>query len=459
MTVRRIGKMVMSCSLVIILGFSAGLTLAKKPPRPSGAMPHNIILMISDGQGYNAVAATEYFTDVFPVYEGFPEIYGVNTYPFGGSYNSVQAWNDFDYVKSGATDSAAAATAMATGVKTRNGYLGVDSSGPTVKNLVEAASAAGKATGVVTSVEFSHATPAGMAAHTTNRSDYAGIAIQMLSSELDVIMGAGHPEFNDNGVAISPTDYKYVGGAETWNALLDPADGQYDDWTLIEEEGDFENLAAGSYFPTSAKLLGVAQVHTTLQQNRTGSTPNDNVPELETMSLGALNLLSEDPDGFSLMVEGGAVDWASHDNNLVCMLEEERDFNAAVQAVVDWVEANSSWQDTLLIVTADHETGHLWGPTQGMFNEVVDNGPGDLPGAAYNSSGHTHALVPLYARGKGAELFAGYADQNDTERGPYVDNTEIFAVMTGKAARVKPGKGGKGRNKSSTTSFKEAVGF
>ena len=160
---------------------------------------------------------------------------------------------------------------------------------------------------------------------------------------------------------------------------------------------------------------------------------NINVPSLATMSRGALNVLNKTPKGFFLMVEGGAVDWASHTNNLGKMIEEEMDFNAAVQAVVDWVNANSNWRDTLLLVTSDHETGYLWGPN-GVFNEVLNNGKDLLPGATYNSTGHSNSLVPLYAIGANSQLLAKFADQEDPVRGRYLDNTEIFRAMKGNFA-------------------------
>ena len=157
------------------------------------------------------------------------------------------------------------------------------------------------------------------------------------------------------------------------------------------------------------------------------------------MTTGALNVLHKNANGFFLMVEGGAVDWASHANQLDRMIEEQMDFNASVQAVMAWVNANSNWHDTLLIVTADHETGDLWGTGSGLpatFNDVVNHGAGVLPGATFNSGDHTNSLVPLYAIGAGAELLAGYADQWDPVRGFYVDNTEIFQVMNGNPVPV-----------------------
>jgi alkaline phosphatase len=441
--------------LVTVLVLCAGLCLAQ--------MPQNVILMIGDGQGYNSVQATAYFKGNRPVYEAFPVRYGVSTYPFKGEYDSGKAWQNFDYVKSRATESAAAATAMATGKKTYNGAVSVNPYKKNLPTIVEIASQQGKATGVVTNVPFSHTTPAAMAAHNVSRVNYEAIAQEMLASRLDVIMGAGHPEFDNNGRRVTPTParYKYVGGPSTWVSLKNGLSG----WKLVQTKQEFEDLATGSR-PPGTKILGVAQVHNTLQQKRggDGKAPpfmdpmNDNVPTLAVMTRGALRVLAQNPRGFFLMVEGGAVDWACHDRQLGRMIEEELDFNEAVATVVEWVEANCGWGKTLLIVTGDHETGHLWGPDSGpprTFNGIADRGAGNLPGAKFYSSEHTNALVPLYAKGAGAGLFAGYADEIDMKLGHYVNNTEIFEVMMGKAAEKKPQKG-EGRDK---TFFPKAVGF
>jgi alkaline phosphatase len=121
---------------------------------------------------------------------------------------------------------------------------------------------------------------------------------------------------------------------------------------------------------TPLRVIGLPQVHETLQQKRRGDDLADpyvvnrteTVPTLAEMSQVALNVLDNNRDGFFLMIEGGAVDWAGHDNQSGRLIEEEIDFNRAVEAVAAWIEKNSSWDDTLLIVTADHETGYLNGP-------------------------------------------------------------------------------------------------
>jgi alkaline phosphatase len=193
----------------------------------------------------------------------------------------------------------------------------------------------------------------------------------------------------------------------------------------------------------------VPKVRQTLQQKR-GNDPFaepfdvpfiDNVPSLSEMARGALNVLDEDPDGFFLMVEGGAIDWASHDSQSGRMIEEQIAFNKTVEAVVDWIQKESSWKETLLIVTGDHETGYLTGPGSGpsnaendtgdrpRWNPFVNNGKGNLPGMEWNSGGHTNALIPLYAKGAGSQLLVPCADQTDPVRGLYLDIAELGRVL------------------------------
>lgn len=162
------------------------------------------------------------------------------------------------------------------------------------------------------------------------------------------------------------------------------------------------------------------------------------------------------------MVEGGAVDWAGHANNMDRMIGELLGFNEAVQAVIDWVDDphnGSNWDNTLVIVTGDHETGYLTaGPgvfpdqplgavnsstlalekelagssrraswQDGNGNDEID--AGETVYWAWNSSSHSNSLIPLYARGAGADMFAGYVAGTDPVRGAYLDNTAVYQVM------------------------------
>ena len=423
--------------------------------RPKGLPAKNIIIMISDGLGFSHLEATRYYKyvkDVRQIFNRFPFNYAMSTYMayyegepcYGKGYDPELAWSDFGYVKACSTDSAAAATAMSTGVKTYKGAIGVDLERQPLKHALELAEEKGKATGVVTSVEWSHATPAGFVAHNVSRDNYAEIAQEMIyDSAVEVIMGCGHPWFDINGQPKgTPNTFKYVGGADTWNDLVAgtaggdaDGDGFDDPWALIQTRAEFQALVKG---PTPKRVIGTAQVYQTLQQGRGGDGKADpyvvpfieTVPTLEEMTKAALNILDDDPDGLFLMVEGGAIDWASHANQSGRMIEEQIDFENAVKAIVKWVRKKSNWRETLLIVTSDHETGYLTGPgSDPAWEPIVNNGAGNLPEMQWHSDSHTNSLVPLFAKGRAAGMLEGYADENDPVRGRYVDNTELAKVI------------------------------
>ncbi len=430
-----------------------------------GKPAKHIILMISDGGGFNSYVACSYYqhgqTGKQPYDQrGFVK-YGCATNSLNSSgkprdYDAVSMWRDPAFLLGPNTDSAASATALNTGVKTRNGQICTDFHGTELITFAQIADRLGKSTGAVTTVPFSHATPACVWAHNLSRKNMAAIANEMIfGSGLDVIMGTGNPEYNDDGQP-EQKSAQYVGGDTVWQMLKNGTTGK--GWTLIQTRGEFETLAQKSA-PLPARLIGIPQVNTSMQFNRSGTAPapaapfNANVPDLKTMAIAAIHVLSQNEKGFYLMIEGGAVDSANHRNNLPRMIEEMTDFNLAVEAVVKWVEANSSWEETLLIVTSDHETGMLWGPntftdanqnglydaeTDGFkgFQPLQNHGAGTLPGYQYGSKGHTTALVPLYARGAGSERFAELVDGVDAKAGEFwdfsgqfVDNTDVFTVM------------------------------
>ncbi|MBD3184154.1 T9SS type A sorting domain-containing protein [Candidatus Poribacteria bacterium] len=449
--------------------------------------PKNIIILISDGCGYyhvDAASIYEYGQTGMQVYEKWPVKVGMATYSAGnldadgnwtykGSYDPDKAWTWFEYFKEGYTDSASAATAMSTGVKTYDSAIGVDVNGNPVKHIGERAEELGKATGVVSSVEFSHATPAGFVAHNVNRNNYAEIAQEMiLDSKTEVIMGCGNPDYDNDGKPSTESSDKYIGGSALWqqvqlgatefdldgdgvvdNVVEDvDGDGNPDPWTVVQDLSEFHKYMNG---PTPKRLLGVPKVYQTLQYNRSSSAVDaggdyagaagepyadpfiPGIPTLAEMTTVALNVLDNDPDGLLLMVEAGAVDWASHGNSSGRVIEEEIDFNRTVDAVIDWVNTNSSWDETLVIVTGDHECGYLTGTDSGpdpddpdddvppVWNDIVNNGAGNLPGMEWHSGSHTNQLIPFYAKGAGADLLLRKADEMDPVRGAYIDNTEI----------------------------------
>ncbi len=118
------------------------------------------------------------------------------------------------------------------------------------------------------------------------------------------------------------------------------------------------------------------------------------------------------------------------------MIEAQIGVDHAVEAVVEWVEANSNWGETLLIVTGDHETGYLTGPASDPdWTPIVNNGAGNLPGMEWHSPDHTNRLIPLFANGDTATEFFYYADSDDPVYGPYVDNTDLVKVIARAMAR------------------------
>ncbi len=411
--------------------------------------------MIADGAGFNQFrAASLYLTGQSNglACDAFPVKLAVSTYSANGKgYNPERAAADPEYVKASPTDSAAAATAMATGQKTLNGALGVDSENRPLSNAVEAASASGRAAGLVTSVPFSHATPAGFGVHLQDRGQYAVIAEELIAkSPLTVLMGCGHPLYDANGRSGKiKRGAGFVGGPDLWEKIskigtngADLATALAAPWTLVEDRAAFVALATGA---VPARVLGLAKAAKTLQQERVagkdwsgdgkideadsaaapafGDPFLQGVPTLAEMTRAALNVLDDRPRGFFLMIEGGAVDWAGHNNQAGRMIEEMAGFNDAIRAVCEWVEANGGWEQTLLVVTADHETGYLQAPAGGMGEK------GKMPGLTWRQKGHTNQLVPLFAKGRYSDRFASRVKGTDPLRGPYVDNTDIGRIL------------------------------
>lgn len=443
------------------------LCLAAWVATPGHASPRvrNIVIMISDGGGYNQAQAASLYRYGRPdalVFQRFPLRLAMSTFSADESgatagYDPFAAWAEFGYFLRNATDSAAAGTAMACGIKTYNKAIGVDLARQPVENILERAEKLGMATGVVTTVPLSHATPAAFVAHHPDRGAYTHIARQMLmESRADVIIGCGNPLYSDDASLVpeEKRDYQFVGGRETWDALVAgtlggsrgfedaDGDGTTDYWTLVDTLDSFRSVAAGS--APATRLCGIPRVRSTLQQARGGDrqadpyvvATNTGVPDLALMTQAALAVLGRDRDGFALMVEGGAVDWAAHGHQAGRMIEEELDFARAVEAVVRWVERHSNWDETVLLVTADHETGGLWGPGTGgpeddqpVFNPLENRGQGRTPGLEWHTGGHTNSLVPLYAIGSAAEGLPAHVVGRDRVRGPYVDNTGLASFL------------------------------
>jgi alkaline phosphatase len=466
-----------------VVGALAAL-LALSCCAPEAAEPRYVILFISDGMGYAHLEAARDYTGEDPVYADW-DAWAVSTWDVdtrrangGVGYDPARARDDFGYVARAATDSASAATAIYTGFKADAGNI---CTGPAdlvrLTNVHEYATCMGLASGAVTSVPVSHATPGAWYAHNDHRNNgYAifdegvwgepgctgsgegyGGGRGVSSRPPEVLIGAGHPAWNSD----------YVNAAQLERLAADC--GDYGVWRLVERVAGSPDggarLAAAAENPRTERLFGLfggeEGCFDWALADGSGADPEN--PTLAECTRAALTVLGRHPEGFVLMVEGGAVDWASHAGDMDRMLGEQRDFDAAVLTAVEWVEDPSTpadWSNTLVIVTSDHECGYLTagpGITGAPLGEVSPRTlalerpyepsglrasweDADADGVvdpdeevywAWNSHGHTNALVPLYARGEWARLFHGYVAAEDPVRGRYIDNTSIFLVMLG----------------------------
>jgi len=455
----------------------------------SATASKNVIVMISDGASFGAWDAADLYeygtTCTSPYFGSEWTKYLMTTYPLNTSssptgnmtpmvgYDPSKAWGlasyntSSGYLHQNATDSAAAGTAISTGQKTYNNAINWSNlNSPITPTLPELAKANGKVVGTISSVQWSHATPAAFSdAHDISRNNYAAIANDMLNgSVMDVIMGAGNPNYTNNGtLRTSGQDYSYVGGQTVWNQLN--AGTHPGGWKSIQTKSEFESLAGGdlSILDGKTRLVGTAQVATTLQQARSGYSHNDTVfsdafnttvPTLETMTLAALNVLQllDNGNGFFLQIEGGAVDWAAHANQTSRLVEEQLDFNNSVKAVINWIENNGGWDNNLLIITTDHGNSMPSGESSNIIAHErisLDNinagtyTSSNPNGVRWWSGNHTNELVPLFARGYGADRFAALVDGIDTQfaayysdwaamgfNGYYIDNTDVFVVAS-----------------------------
>jgi len=278
---------------------------------------------------------------------------------------------------SSVTDSAAAATAMATGVKVDNGVLSVavPGDGSELRTLLEHFQGCGKAVGLITTSYITQATPAAFGAHESSRNDLSQVAGDYLNqTRPNVLFGGGA---NGMSVAAAVTaGYTVVSNRATLIAL--------DTGTHVSGQFGDSNL------PYECD----------------GPGP---LPHLSEMTQVALRLLEKDPDGFFLMVEGGMIDRACHDNQLSRSIAETLAFDAAVRVAADWAVGRG---DTMILVTADHEAGGL--------TVVNDNGKNSNPTVTWSTTKHTDTPVPVYGWGCNAELVTNVTD-----------NTEIHRVVVG----------------------------
>lgn len=322
-------------------------------------LPKNIILIIADGMGVAHLTAGKYQKGNLSL-ERFTTTGLIITH----SEDSF------------ATDSAAAGTAIATGEKTCNYRIAVDCSGKPIKTVLEWAEEKKMSSGVVVTSSVTDATPAAFMAHVENRFRQAQIAEQIADSGIDILFGGGWSYFMP----------KSEEGSRR-NDEKDLLARLKEHMKVVRTPGEFRNL--GNEMPAVALL---ASNYLDVAKKRH--------PSLASLVHKALAILSKNENGFFLLVEGSQIDRAGHDNDSNAVIDEVMDLDDAVKVAFDFAFEDD---ETLVVVTADHETGGF-ALHQGSVKDK------SITETAFTSIGHTASMVPLFAFGPGEEIFGGIHD-------------------------------------------------
>ncbi len=314
--------------------------------------PKNVIFMIGDGMGiaqiYSGMLANGNKLALEQcTYSGFSKTYSASNFT---------------------TDSGAGGTALACGVKTKNGMIGMKPDSIAANSILEQAEKNNLSTGIVVACAVTHATPASFIAHQVNRNMYEEIAADYLKTDIDVFIGGGRKYFEDR------TDGR--------NLTQDLKTKNYKvAYTLADVKAT-----------KSGKLAGLLYD----DQNPGMPERGDMLPE---STVAAIDILKNNPKGFFLMIEGSQIDWACHDNNAKQTVLEMQDFDKTIGKVLDFAKKDGN---TLVIITADHETGGM---------TILNGKMGDSNmEVVYTSKNHSGVPVPVFAYGPGAENFTGFME-------------------------------------------------
>lgn len=347
-------------AIIVIIGFTiiAGQSCSRSTfPSDSSGQPKNVILIIGDGMG---------IAQLYAAMSVSKKSLNIESAKFIG-FNRTHSYDDYT------TDSAAGGTALATGVKTRNGIIGMRPDSINLTNMIELAHRKGLAGGVVSTSSVTHATPASFVAHNVSRNNYEEIATDYLKTMPEVFIGGGFNNFakrQDGADYISELRVKGYSVVTSVEELLEVSDADR-----------LAGLLAPGHMPTISEGRG---------------------DMLSYASLKAIETLSRNENGYFLMIESSQIDWGGHDNNTEYIVNEVLDLDRTLGVLLDYAEING---ETLIVVTADHETGGMSLPYGDVRNRSV--------AAVYTSTGHTGIVVPVFAFGPGADEFSGFYDNTD----------------------------------------------
>lgn len=317
--------------------------------------PKNVIMLIGDGMGLSQISTAFYYKNGPSNFEQFKSIGFIKT----------------SSTSSKVTDSAAGATAFASGKKTYNGAVGVDADTLSIPTIIEELEAKNYKTGLISLSTITHATPACYYAHVKSRNMHEEIAEQLANSEVDFFAGAGLKFFTDRSDKKNLFEDMKLKGFEMDSVSLSTSvdiNKKYG-FLLEEEEMPAKHISRGDFHPKATQL--------------------------------ALDYLSQSKDGFFLMSEGSFIDWAGHQNNAEMLVAEQLDFDDVLAVVLDFAKKD---KNTLVVVTADHETGGV---------ALTGGETPDKLSLKFNTKHHTAALIPIFAYGPGSENFQGIYENND----------------------------------------------
>ena len=327
--------------------------------------PKNIIVMIGDGMGAAQIASNIYGSKTLMNLEQIPDV--------------VVGLHKNEASNALIIDSAAGATAFACGTKTYNAAIGVNADTQEVQTILELAQSKGYKTGLVATSTIVHATPASFAAHNRHRSNYEEIALDMSDSEVDIMIGGGAKFFNRRSI-------------DTLDLYEIMRDRGY------QVEDYFSITLTNEMIKRAEKLIYLTADDSPLM----ASQGRDYLPMASRSTVERLSELAAG-NGFFVMIEGSQIDWGGHANNAAYIQSEVKDFDDAIGQVINWAVHDG---ETLVVITADHETGGY---------SIMKGSKPDSLVTAFTSDYHTATLIPVFAFGPGSEYFSGiYA------------NTEIY---------------------------------
>lgn len=332
---------------------AASLTLASYSAAAQDVK--NVILMIGDGMGPGQMGLLEEYARKAPnsIYQGR------DTAIKKIIDNGVLGMSLHSPADALVVDSACSASHLASGVDAPSEAIGVDIDGNPVISVLEIAKNLGKSTGLVSDTRLTHATPAAFAAHQAHRSMENEIAEEMLANDVDVMLSGGLRNWIPQSVNEK---------GEVYQQLVKQTGGEIKIKSKRRDEKNLLNQARENGYSVAHtrtdlanakgnKLLGLfaySGMQDGITYSHSKDAPTRSMPSLKEMTVKALDLLAQDPDGFFLMVEGGQIDWAGHNNDAATMLHEMLKFDETVEYVYQWAKDR---QDTLVVITADHETG------------------------------------------------------------------------------------------------------